>query len=160
MGGVWERQIRSVRNVLITLLHIHGKQLDDESLRTFLYESDPIVNSRPLTVDNINDPLSVTPLTPSQLLTMKTKVILPRPGNFLKTSLYSRKHCWRTQYMVNKFWARWRTKYIQNLQVRSKWLSPKRNLAVGDIVLLKDNNRSRNLWQLARVTETDVRTAS
>ena len=56
--------------------------------------------------------------------------------------------------MVNEFWARWRTEYIQNLQVRSKWLSPKRNLAVGDIVLLKDDNRSRNLWQLARVTET------
>ena len=51
MGGVWERQIRSVRNVLITLLHKHGQQLDDESLRTFLIESAAIVNSRPLTVE-------------------------------------------------------------------------------------------------------------
>ena len=111
------RQIRSVRNVLVTLLHLHGQQFDDESLRTFLYESDAIVNSRPLTVDNINDPLSVTPLTSNQLLTMKTKVILPPPGNFQKRSLYSHKHWRRTQYLVNEFWARRRTEYIQNLQV-------------------------------------------
>ena len=89
MGGVWERQIRSIRNVLASLLLKHGTQLDDESLRTFLSESAAIVNSRPLTVDNINDPLSTAPLTPNHLLTLKSKVILPPPGNFPRTSLYS-----------------------------------------------------------------------
>ena len=34
MGGVWERQIRTVRSVLSPLLDNHGSQLDDESLRT------------------------------------------------------------------------------------------------------------------------------
>ena len=53
MGGVWERQIRSVRNVLDSLLLKHGSQLNDESLRTFLLEAGAIVNSRPLPVDNI-----------------------------------------------------------------------------------------------------------
>ncbi|MCG7865422.1 MAG: hypothetical protein JAY74_03510 [Candidatus Thiodiazotropha taylori] len=154
MGGAWERQIRSIRNVLCSLLLNHGEQLNDESLRTFLYESAAIVNSRPLSVDNINDPLSITPLTPNQLLTMKTKIILPPPGNFQKTSLYCRKYWRRTQYLVNEFWMRWRDEFLQNLQARRKWVSPKRNLAVGDIVLLKDDNQSRNLWQLARVTET------
>ena len=154
MGGAWELQINSVRNVLSSLLLKHGEQLNDESLRTFLHESAAVVNSRPLSVDNLNDPLSVTPLTPNQLLTMKTKIILPPPGNFQKASMYSRKHWQRTQYLVNEFWARWRAEFLQNLQVRSKWLKPKRNLAVGDIVLLKDDNQSRNVWQLARVTET------
>ena len=56
MGGVWERQIRSVRNVLAYLLYKHGTQLDDERLRTFLCESAAIVNSRLLTVENVNDP--------------------------------------------------------------------------------------------------------
>ena len=32
MGGVWERQIRSVRNVLNSLMYQHGSQLDDEVL--------------------------------------------------------------------------------------------------------------------------------
>lgn len=153
MGGVWERQIRSVRNVMSSLLLKHGQQLDDESLRTFLHESAAIVNSRPLSVDNLNDPMSVSPLTPNQLLTMKTKVILPPPGNFQSSSLYSRKRWRRTQYLVNEFWIRWRSEFLQNLQARNKWQSPKRNLTVGDIVIMKDDNQPRNRWQLARVYE-------
>ena len=31
MGGVWERQIRTVRNVMSVLLDQHGNQLDDET---------------------------------------------------------------------------------------------------------------------------------
>lgn len=154
MGGVWERQIRSVRNVLATLLYKHGTQLDDESLRTFLCESAAIVNSRPLTVDNVNDPTSVTPLTPNHLLTFKTKVVLPPPGNFQSTSLYSRKRWRRTQYLVNEFWGRWRLEFLQNLQSRQKWLKVKRNMRVRDIVLLKDDNQPRNCWRLGRVVDT------
>ena len=39
MGGVWERQIRTVRSVLTGLLQSHGSQLDDESLRTLMIEA-------------------------------------------------------------------------------------------------------------------------
>lgn len=44
MGGVWERQIRSVRNVLISILDQSARKLDSSSLRTFLYEAMAIVN--------------------------------------------------------------------------------------------------------------------
>ena len=40
MGGVWECQIQTVRNVLSSLLQHISKQLDDESLRTFMCEGD------------------------------------------------------------------------------------------------------------------------
>lgn len=63
MGGVWERQIRSVRNVLEALMRDHGTQLCDEGLRTLMCEAAAIVNSRPLSVQNINDPMSPEPLT-------------------------------------------------------------------------------------------------
>ena len=79
MGGVWERQIRSVRNIISTLLSQLGTQLDDESLRTFMCEAAGIVNSRPLTPGSLNDPLSDEPLTPNHLLTMKSKIVLPPP---------------------------------------------------------------------------------
>lgn len=49
-GGVWERQIRSVRNFTNALMKQHGQRLDDESLRTFISEAEAIVNGRPLTV--------------------------------------------------------------------------------------------------------------
>ncbi|KAK3742214.1 hypothetical protein QZH41_000663 [Actinostola sp. cb2023] len=76
MGGAWERQIRTVRNVLSSLLQDNGAQLDDESLRTLMCEAEAIVNSRPLTVDQLTDPESSGPLTPNHLLTMKKEYLV------------------------------------------------------------------------------------
>lgn len=89
-GGIWERQIRTVRNVLnVTLAQCPGR-LDDASLRTLFYEAMAIVNSRPLTVDGINDPNSLEPLTPNHLILMKSDVALPPPGKFVKDDMYVR----------------------------------------------------------------------
>ena len=151
MGGVWERQIRIVRSVLTPLLVQHGSQSDDETLRTLLVEVENIVNSRPLSVDNINDPEYLEPLTPNHLLTMKPKLLFPPPGRFQKPDLYVRQRWRRVQYLANQFWLRWRKEYIQSLQPRKKWFSAKRNLKEGDIVLLNDDNLQRNQWPLARV---------
>ena len=88
MCGVWERQIRTVRNVFSAILERNGSQLNDEALTTFMCEAEAIVNSRPLTVDSINDPKSPNPLTPNHLFTMKTKVLQPPPGVFQSADMY------------------------------------------------------------------------
>lgn len=94
MGGMWERQIRTVRSVLTGLLQSHGSQLDDESLRTLMTEAEAIVKSPPLTTDDLADPDSLGVLTPNHLLMMKSSVILPFPGNFQRADVYSKKR-WR-----------------------------------------------------------------
>lgn len=38
--------------------------------------------------------------------------------------------------------------------MRSKWHSSKRNVQVGDIVLVQDPNTIRGVWKLAQVMET------
>ena len=86
-------------------------------------------------------------------LTMKSNVILPPPGNFQRSDLYCRKRWRRTQHLINEFWKRWRSEYLQNLQVRSKWNIAKRNISVGDIVLPKEHNLPRNSWRLCRVDQ-------
>ena len=91
MGGVWERQIQTIRNILTAILGQNNSRLDNSSLRTFLYETMAIVNSRPLTIENINDPLGPEALTPNHLLTMKSGIIVPPPGNFQKDEVYARK---------------------------------------------------------------------
>ena len=71
MGGVWERQIRSDRKILESLLKTHGANLSDRSLRTLLVEVEAIPNSHPLTTDLQSDVNSLIPLSPINLLTMK-----------------------------------------------------------------------------------------
>ena len=118
MGGVWERQIRSARSILASLLNTHGSSLNDESFRTLLTEVEAVINSRPLTVDNLSDSQSLVPLTPNHLLTMKSKIIMAPPGDFEKADLYSRRRWRRIQHIINEFWSRWKHEYILSLQTR------------------------------------------
>ena len=153
MGGVWERQIRTVRSVLTSILDQSAARLDSSSLRTFLYEVMAIVNSRPLTVEHLNDPLGPEPLTPNHILTMKSSIIAPPPGEFVRADLYLQKRWKRVQFLSNEFWSRWRKEYLLNLQQRSKWNKSRRNAKVNDIVLLQDDAMPRNQWKMARVVE-------
>lgn len=53
MGSVWERQIKTTKSILTSLLYDHGTQLDDEVLRTLMTKAESIVNSRPLAVESL-----------------------------------------------------------------------------------------------------------
>ena len=152
MGGVWERQIRSVRNVLNSMMKSHARPLDNESFCTLMAEVEAIVNSRPLTIEDLNNPENM-PLTPNHLLTLKSKVVMPPPGVFQEADVYCRKR-WRTvQHLANTFWERWRKEYLQSLQRRNKWTEKKRNFMKGEIVLLKDAERVRNNWPMGVIVD-------
>jgi len=153
MGGVWERQIRTARNVLSVLLDQCGSQLNDESLQTFMTEVEAVVNSRPLTVENLTSPDALEPLTPNHLLTGKSRVVLPPPGEFQRADLYLRKRWRRVQHLANEFWVRWKREFLHTLQLRQKWMRPRRNLQQGDVVIISNDNLPRNMWQIARVEE-------
>ncbi|MEE9353165.1 MAG: hypothetical protein V3U94_01940, partial [Candidatus Thorarchaeota archaeon] len=152
-GGVWERQIRTIRSVLTSILEEFPTRLDSSSLRTFLYEAMAIVNGRPLTVENLSDHTSPMPLTPNLLLTMKSKVTLPPPGKFVREDVFARKRWLRVQFLAEQFWSRWRKEYLLNLNLRQKWHLPKRNLLPEDLVIISDDDAARSEWQLARVIE-------
>ncbi|XP_023188127.1 uncharacterized protein LOC111608396 [Xiphophorus maculatus] len=154
MGGIWERQIRTVRSVLTAMLDKFSNRLDTTSLRTLLYETMAIINSRPLSIEYLNDPLGPEPLTPNHILTMKSSVILPPPGQFCREDLYLNKRWRRVQFLANEFWQRWKREYLLNLQQRQKWQKVSRNLHINDIVILQDDNAPRCKWKLALVVET------
>lgn len=86
---------------------------------------------------------------------MKTSVVLPPAGVFQRADVYMRRRWRRVQYLANLFWTRWKREYLPTLQPRSKWNSPKRNLAVGDVVLLKDDNCPRSVWPMGRVISAE-----
>lgn len=138
-----------------SILKTHRSSLNDETFRTFLAKVEAVVNSRPLTVENLNDPNSLSPLTPNHLLTMKSKVVIAPPGVFQKPDLYCRRQWRRVQHLVNEFWSRWRKEYLQSLQPRQKWVTTKCNFMVNDVVILKDQTEFRNDWRLARIVKTN-----
>ena len=88
MGGVWERQIRSAKIILSSLIKTHSMSLNEESLSTLFAEVKAIVNSRPMVVETINDVNNDVAISPSHILTMKSKVAMPPPGVFGKPDLY------------------------------------------------------------------------
>jgi len=152
-GGVWERQIRTARSILSSLLRTHGKSLNDENFRTLLVEVEGIINSRPLTTETLSDVDSQIPLAPVNLLTMKSNVFTSPPGTFDEADIYSRRRWRRIQHVANEFWSRWRKEYLQSLQQRTKWQGKQRCFRVGDVVVLKETSEYRCDWKLARVEE-------
>lgn len=121
-----------------------AQRLDSSSLRTFMYEAMAIVNSRPLSAKCINNPVGPEPLTPNHILTMKSTIITPPPGEFVREDLYLQKRWKRVQYLANIFWTRWRKEYLLNLQQRRKWNKTRRDTKINDIVLLQDDGVPRN----------------
>ena len=74
MGGVWERQIRSVRRILSTIM---TEQVPtSEMLTTLLVIAEGIINNRPLTPAS-DDPNDLEPLTLNHLLIHRPARILP-----------------------------------------------------------------------------------
>ena len=149
-GGVWERQIRTVRKVLHSVLK--QQTLDDESLQTVLCEAESIINSRPITTSS-EDPSDLEPLTPNHLLLMKKQPLMP-VGLFQTADLYTRRRWRQTQYIADLFWKRWTREYLPLLQERQKWSQVKRNLAPDDVVLIVDDSAPRNSWNMGRVLKT------
>lgn len=149
-GGVWERLIRLVKKILLSI--IRQQTLDDEMLQTALCEVECILNDRPLTTAS-SDPNDLTPLTPNHLLQLKGEPLSP-PGLFNKKDVYSRKRWRQVQYLTDLFWRRWTTEYLPLMQQRQKWTHTKRNFRVNDIVVLVDPAAPRNSWPLGRVVKT------
>lgn len=146
-GGIWERQIRTVRKVLSSV--VKQQLLEDEGLHTLLCEVESIINGRPLTT-NTDHPNDLEPLTPNHLLALKTQPSFP-PGVFTKDDVYARRRWRQIQYMADLFWRRWTHEYLPLLQERQKWLSLKRSFKVGDVVLVADSFLPRNSWMLGRI---------
>ena len=46
--------------------------------------------------------------------------------------------------------------FLQSLQLRQKWIRPRKNLQIGDVVIVSDEVLSRNQWKLGRIADVYV----
>ncbi|XP_041470151.1 uncharacterized protein LOC121419759 [Lytechinus variegatus] len=152
-GGVWERQIRTIRKVLQAVLNEQYLRTcqTEEQLHTLMCEVEAIVNSRPLTRVS-DDPGDLEVITPSSLLNMKRTSTLP-PCKSTMGDIYARRRWKQMQHLADDFWRRWIREYLPSLQQRQRWEQPERNLDVGDVVLIADGTLPRGCWLMGRVCE-------
>ena len=151
MGGSWERGIRSVRRILQAVTPNKGKGMDDDALLTVFCEVETIVNSRPLTDVSI-DVEEELPLTPNHLLRINPEIALP-PIVSSDKDCYARNRYRVVQFVADEFWRRWSKEYTSTLIKRQKWFHKKRNVCLGDIVLVVDDNSARGQWPIGRIVE-------
>lgn len=151
MGGSWERQIRTIRSILVALCK--EQLMDEESLPTLMCLVESIINSRPLTTvsDDVND---FEALTPNHILLLRSGNVVPF-DKMVKEDSYRRR--WRhVQYIADVFWQRWLKEYLPSLQQRTKWQTTRANLKQGDVVMVLDERHVRGSWPLGRILEVQL----
>ena len=130
-------------------------KLTFEEFTTVLMQIESCLNSRPL-VPLQCDEDGIEALTPSHFLIGKPPEAIPDPAfSYHTLSLVRRWHL--CQAFVRHFWQRWQrwsTEYISSLRHYTKWHHPTRNVQVGDIVILQEDNMVPTKWPLAKVIQT------
>lgn len=146
-GGLWEAGVKSVKYHLRRNVGDHT--LTFEEMSTLLCEIEACLNSRPL-YPLSNHPSDLSALTPGHFLVGETLTNVPEPSPVeSKPHLLSR---WKqVTNMKEHFWRRWSAEYVQSLQPATKWQQNQANIAIGTMVLLKNEQLPPTKWALARV---------
>lgn len=146
-NGAAEAVVRIVKRALSNLggdgLFTWGE------FQTFLLMAANLANERPIDARTQSREDCVEYITPNSLLLGRAN---PKgdPGDF-QFDGYPYKRLKSIQAEVSRFWKKWSQLAGPNLFIRNKWHTKERNVAVGDVVWLADQNALRGQYKLARV---------
>ncbi|XP_026094149.1 uncharacterized protein LOC113066497 [Carassius auratus] len=148
-GGSWEREIRSLKQALMTTLG--AQSVTFEVMYTVLVEIEGILNSKPLGYSS-SDISDLDPITPNSLLMGRPDSSLP-PVIYPESELISQRRWRHSQVLADQFWRRFIRFYLPSLQTRQKWQDETSDLQVGTIVLIVDPQLPRALWPVGQVSK-------
>ena len=148
-GGTWEREIRSVKATLATILK--GPSIRESVLRTILVDIEGILNSKPLgyVSSDVADP---DPITPNMLLMGRRDPSSP-PVIYDEAQRLTRRRWRQCQLLADQFWRRFLRYYLPTLQSRHKWQQEVRALKVGDVVMIADPQMARAQWPVGWISQ-------
>ena len=154
-GGFWERLIRSIKRCLKKC--IGRANLTWEELSTLIVEVECIINSRPITyLCNDQDGVT-TSLSPSHLIYGRKITALLNSQTFevISTHKTLTRRAKLQKHILSQFTNKWRRDYL--LSLREHHLNKTRQkgpiIAVGDVVIVKDDKVKRCFWKLAVVKQ-------
>lgn len=119
--------------------------------QTLLYLAANLSNERPIGARAQVRDETVEVITPNSLLLGRAGPSGDSRGFEYPTYPFVRLRA--IQIEVDKFWKRWSQLAGPGLYIRQKWHTPARNVAVGDLVWLADQNALRGQFRLGRVVE-------
>lgn len=147
-GGIWESAVRSVKLHLKRV--IVSTELTFEQMHTLLAQIEAVVNSRSL---GIAPDSEVSYLSPAHFLIGRPYTTVPE-GDLTEVNINKLSYWQHVQNMFQGFWRRWHQEYLTSLQQRPKWKQAQPNLAVGNLVIVKDKNLPPAKWIMGKVSET------
>ena len=127
-------------------------KLTFEEFTTILTQIESCLNSCPL-VPLQCDEDGIEALTPGHFLSGKLPESIPDPA-FSNRTLSLLRRWYLCQALVRHFWQRWSTEYISSLRHYTQWHHPTRNVQVGDVIILPEDNMVPTKWPLAKVIQT------
>ncbi|KAJ2941115.1 hypothetical protein O0L34_g10350 [Tuta absoluta] len=147
VGGLWEAGVKSMKHHLKRILN---RNLTYEEFSTLLCQVEACLNSRPLWPIDESDTENTIPLTPGHFIMGDAPVTVPHPDlKHLPVNHLSR---WQyVQKLLSDFWHQWQQEYLTQLQQRPKWLKKVKELEIGQIVLIKNENLPPSKWALGRI---------
>ena len=147
-NGVSEAIVKSVKKAIAVA--IAESIMTFSELQTVCYEAANLVNERPIGRHSTS-PDDRIYLCPNDLLLGRST---PRvlSGPFRETS--NPNHCYEfVQSVVDTFWRKWTGDFFPSLIIQQKWHTARRNVMVGDVVLIQDSNQVRGNRKLGKVSE-------
>jgi len=152
-----EEKALGTRLILITaamqaMFHLMNRtDLTVKELMTAIVGAEGLLNSRPITYQssNVDDE---EPLTPNHFLFNQVG------GQFAPDSVDTepfnpRVRWWHIIEVVHHFWKRWLREWLPSLSPRKKWGREKRDLEVGDLVLILSTDTPRGKWPLGSIIQ-------
>ena len=130
-------------------------QLSWNELSEVLLDVEIVLNNRPLSYTE--DDIQLPTLTPNTLLFIKSN-ILPELHSYHLKEKDLRKRAKFLQRSKDAIWRRWSSEYLRALRERHrlKYRNSKNPLSVGDVMILKSEERNRNYWPLAIIEKLIV----
>jgi hypothetical protein len=143
-GGVHERGVRSLRDKLRKSIGI--EKLNFSDMHALLKKIEAVLNDRPLLIVRGVQEDGDFILTPSHLIIGRQ--LGQFPPMCVSPKNLSLHEAYKIRTKIEKhFWEKYHKFHLQEIAHRTKWHKPEKDLKVGDLVLLHEDNVPPLMWR-------------